>query len=92
MRVDKTWDRKRRKRQNDARNENYITGYPRKNIIKWKGIKVNQKDKNEVSKGFSWGSKSKQLNSTNILNYNPRTLSEVKDDLELLLGGGERSV
>ena len=26
MRVDKTWERKRRKRQNDARNENYITG------------------------------------------------------------------
>lgn len=34
MRVDKTWERKRRKRQNDTRNENYITGYPRKNIIK----------------------------------------------------------
>ena len=53
MRVDKTWERKRRKRQNDARNENYITGYPRKNIIKLKVIKLNQKDKNELIKGFS---------------------------------------
>lgn len=28
MRVDKTQERKERKRQNDARNGNYITGFP----------------------------------------------------------------